>query len=56
MILLREAAPHLDAEYTARAMLAMLHPAHHLYARRALEWPLERLRDGWHALVDALTV
>lgn len=55
VILLREAAPDLDAEYTARAMLAMLHPAHHLYARRLLEWPLERLRDGWHAFVDALT-
>jgi len=55
VILLREATPDLDAEYTARAMLAMLHPAHHLYARRALEWPLERLRDGWHAFVDALT-
>jgi AcrR family transcriptional regulator len=55
VILLREAAPDLDAEYTARAMLAMLHPAHHLYARRALAWPLERLRDGWHAFVDALT-
>ena len=56
VILLREAAPDLDAEYTARAMLAMLHPAHHLYARRALGWPLDRLRDGWHAFVDALTV
>ena len=55
VILLREAAPDLDAEYTARAMLAMLHPAHHLYARRALAWPLARLRDGWHAFVDALT-
>jgi AcrR family transcriptional regulator len=54
VILLREAAPHLDAEYTARAMLALLHPAHHLYARRALDWPVERLRAGWHALVDAL--
>jgi AcrR family transcriptional regulator len=55
VILLRDAAPDLDAEYTARAMLAMLHPAHHLYARRALGWPVERLRDGWHAFVDALT-
>jgi AcrR family transcriptional regulator len=54
LILLREAAPHLDAEYTARAMLAMLHPAHHLFARRALEWPVDRLRAGWHTLVDAL--
>ena len=56
VILLREAAPNLDAEYAARAMLAMLHPANHLYARRALEWPLERLRAGWHAIVDALAV
>jgi AcrR family transcriptional regulator len=54
LILLREAAPHLDAEYTARALLAVLHPAHHLYARHALDWPLERLRAGWHAVVDAL--
>jgi AcrR family transcriptional regulator len=53
-ILLREAAPQLDPEYTARAMLAMLHPAHHLYARHALGWPLDRLRAGWHALVDAI--
>jgi AcrR family transcriptional regulator len=54
-ILLREAAPYLDAELTARAMLATLNPADHLYARRALGWPLERIRRGWHALVDALT-
>jgi len=54
VILLREAAPHLDGEYTARALLAVLHPAHHLYARRALDWPLDRLRAGWHGVVDAL--
>jgi AcrR family transcriptional regulator len=54
VILLREAAPHLDAEFTARALLAALHPSQHLYARRGLDWPLERLRAGWHALVDAL--
>jgi AcrR family transcriptional regulator len=53
-ILVREAAPDLDAEYTARALLATLHPAHHLYARHGLGWPLERLRAGWHALVDAV--
>jgi AcrR family transcriptional regulator len=53
-ILLREAAPQLDPEYTARAMIAMLHPAHHLYARHVLGWPLDRLRAGWHAMVDAL--
>jgi len=54
LILLREASPRLDAEYMARALLAVLHPAHHLYARQALGWPLDRLRAGWHAVVDAL--
>ena|SRR5688572_20823926 len=53
-ILLREAAPHLDAAFTAEALLAALAPTHHMRARRELGWPLERLRDGWRALVDAL--
>jgi AcrR family transcriptional regulator len=53
-ILLREAAPHLDAEFTARALFATLGPGEHLFARSELEWPLERLRDGWRSLVDAL--
>jgi AcrR family transcriptional regulator len=55
-ILLREAAPHLDAELTARALLATVNPGDHVHARRVLGWPLERLRAGWHAVVDALTV
>jgi AcrR family transcriptional regulator len=54
-ILLREAAPDLDPEYTARALLAMLAPGLHLHARGALDWSLDRMRSGWHALVDALT-
>jgi AcrR family transcriptional regulator len=53
-ILLREAAPHLDPQFTAWSLLAAMHPTHHLHRRRALGWPLERLRDGWHALVGAL--
>jgi AcrR family transcriptional regulator len=53
-ILLREAAPHVDPEFTAWALLATLHPARHLQARNGLGWPVERLRDGWHALIDAL--
>jgi AcrR family transcriptional regulator len=53
-ILVREAAPDLDAEFTAWALLATLHPTRHLHARDGLGWPVERLRDGWHALVDAL--
>ena len=55
-ILLRDAAPHVDAEFTAQALLATLAPGRHLHARRTLGWPLERLRDGWRSLVDALCV
>ena len=54
-ILLREATPALDAEFTAWALLATLHPTRHLHARKGLGWPVERLRAGWHALIDALT-
>jgi AcrR family transcriptional regulator len=53
-ILLREAAPRLDAEFTARALLAMLSPAQHVHARVGLQWPLDRLRGGWHDIVDKL--
>jgi AcrR family transcriptional regulator len=53
-ILLREAAPLLDADYTAQALLAVLGPAQHLRARVGLDWPLERLRTGWHGVVDRL--
>jgi AcrR family transcriptional regulator len=54
-ILLREATPALDPEFTAWALLATLHPTRHLHARKGLGWPVERLRAGWHALIDALT-
>ena len=54
-LLLREAAPHLDAEFTAQALLATLAPRRHLRARVQLGWPLERLLGGWHGLVDALS-
>ena len=54
-ILLREAAPQVDAEFTAEALLATLAPGRHLHARQTLGWPLERLRGGWCALVDALS-
>jgi AcrR family transcriptional regulator len=53
-ILLREAAPHVDAEFTAQALLATLDPAHHLLTRQGLGWSIERLRAGWRGLVDAL--
>ena len=54
-LLLREAAPHVDAEFTAQALLATLRPAQHLYWRRGLHWSLERLRAGWCSLVDSLS-
>ncbi len=54
-ILLREAAPGLDADYTARALLAMLSPGQHVLRRRGLGWSVERLRSGWYGLVDALS-
>ena len=54
-LLLRDAAPHIDAEFTAQALLAMLRPAQHLYTRRGLGWSLERVRAGWCGLVDSLS-
>ena len=54
-LLLREAAPHVDAEFAAQALLAALRPAQHLYGARGLDWSLERVRAGWRDLVDALS-
>ena len=53
-ILIREAAPHLDAEFTAEALLATLAPSHHLRLRHGVGWSLDRMRDGWADLVDQL--
>lgn len=53
-VLLREAAPDVDPDFTAQALLASLGPAQHVYARRQLGWSLERLADGWRALVAAI--
>ena len=55
VVLLRECAPHVDPEYTAHALLASLAPWHHVHLRRTMGWSLERLNDGWQALVRALT-
>ena len=54
-LLLREAAPGLDPEFTARALLAVLAPAHHVAMRRGLGWELDRLRAGWASLVRAVS-
>ena len=53
-MLLREAAPQCDPEFTAQALLASLGPVQHLYARERLGWSLERVQNGWRALIDAL--
>ena len=53
-ILLRDAAPGLDAHFTAQALLGMLAPGQHVRARSGLGWSRERLRAGWRGLVDAL--
>lgn len=54
-ILLREAAPGLDARFTAEALLATLAPAHHLRMRHGLGYSLEQMAGGWGALVDRLS-
>jgi AcrR family transcriptional regulator len=54
-ILLAEAAPHLDAHFTAQALLATLGPTEHVRARVGYGWPAERMKSGWCALVRAIT-
>ena len=53
-ILIREAAPELDAEYTAEALLTPLRAEAVLYQLRVREMPLERLTAGWAELVRRL--
>jgi AcrR family transcriptional regulator len=54
-LLLREATPHVDPDFTAQALLATLRPAQYLYWRRGLEWSSERVLAGWCGLVDSLS-
>jgi AcrR family transcriptional regulator len=53
-LLIREAAPELDAEYTAEAILAPLNAPAVLYQVHGREMPLDRLAAGWEALVRRL--
>jgi len=53
-ILLAEAAPQLDAQFIAQALLATLAPGEHLRARLGYGWPVERMKAGWRSLVDAV--
>lgn len=53
-MLLRDAAPLCDPDFTAQALIASLAPAQHLHARQRLGWSLERVKDGWRSLVAAV--
>lgn len=54
MMLLAEANPELDAEYTAQALLEVLGPEVVLHQLRVREMHLERLADGWETLIRRL--
>jgi AcrR family transcriptional regulator len=53
-MLVRDAAPALDAEYIAEALLAPLSAEVVLYLLRVRGMPLERLAAGWDAIARAL--
>jgi AcrR family transcriptional regulator len=53
-MLVAEAAPELDAEYTAQALLEVLGPEVVLRQLRVQEMPLERLIEGWETLIRRL--
>lgn len=50
--LLAEAAPQIDADYAVESLMSVVSPPVHLHLRRELGWTLERVQDGWTALVD----
>src|SRR5262249_47158537 len=52
--LLRELDPECDPEYAADVLLGALAAEVVLYQRRVLAMPLERLKDGWVALLHGL--
>ncbi len=53
-ILLRQACPTVDPEFTAEALLSTLAPGHYVRLRRQLGWTPERVREAWRAMIDAL--
>lgn len=52
--LLRGVASAGDTEYVADVLLGALAAEAVLYQRRVLGMPLQRLKDGWVALIDGL--
>src|SRR3982751_4812961 len=53
-MLVREAAPELDDEFIAEALLAPFSAETFLYLRKGRELPLERLEEGYDQLVSRL--
>jgi len=53
--LVRELLPGADSDYIADALLGTLAAEVVIYQRRALGMPLQRLKDGWRALLDGLS-
>jgi AcrR family transcriptional regulator len=51
-LLLRDAAPAIDAEYAAETLLAVFDPRLHLHLRHERGFSLRRVQDGWCALLD----
>ena len=56
MMLIREANPALDAEYTAEALLAPLGADIVTYQLAARGMTLERLAEGWDAIARRLVL
>jgi AcrR family transcriptional regulator len=53
--LVRALQPAGDSDYVADVLLGTLAAEVVLYQRRVLEMPLERLKDGWQALVEGMS-
>ncbi|HEY2657371.1 MAG TPA: helix-turn-helix domain-containing protein [Solirubrobacteraceae bacterium] len=56
MMLIREANPELDAEYTAEALLAPLGADIVTYQLKTRGMTLERLAEGWEAIAQRLVL
>lgn len=56
MMLIREANPELDAEYTAEALLAPLGADIVIYQLETRGMTLERLAEGWEAIAHRLVL
>jgi AcrR family transcriptional regulator len=52
VLLLGQAAPAIDAEYAAETLIAAFDPRLHLHLRQERGFSLERVQDGWCALLD----